>query len=319
MLKRILAVMGACAVLALPAAAQTYPDRPIRMLVGYPAGGPTDNAARIVAESMAGALGQPVVIENMPGAVSAIAVRAMLAAPADGYTIIMATTGFPVAEARNAKPEYLHARDFDFIGPVTKYPNLLMVNAKSDYVDLPAFLAKGEAASEPLNVAAMSHSGELLIAYIAQSTGADLEHIPYHGQAAVATDLLAGRLDAAILSPAVSQAFIESGELRALGASTSERFSLMPDVPTFSELGLNLFEAAVWNGLLAKSGTDPAIIARLNAALNAALNDPAVADRLRKTGLDPFILSPEEFRASVLEEIEVWKGVVAAGNIPLIE
>lgn len=319
MFRKLLVTAGVLAAMTAPASAQTFPDRPIRMLVGFAAGGPTDQAARLVGEHMSHNLGQPVIIDNLPGAASGIAIRALLSADADGHTVIMGTTGFPVSEARYTNLEYSVETDFDYIGTVTSYPHLLVVPADSPYQDMREFLEAAGESQHPFTVAAVSHSSELLVIYLGQQADVELEFIPYPGQGAAVTDLLAERLDGAILSPSVSQPFIEAGQLRPLGASSAERFSLMPDVPTFQENGLVGFEALIWNGLLARAGTDPARIQRLNEALNAALADPQVIQRLSVAGLEPMISTPEEFRDSVIEEVNTWKDVVQAAGIPLIE
>lgn len=315
-------LMGAISVgmlLAIPAGAQSWPEQPIRLLVGFGAGGPTDQAARIVAESMTQTLGQPVVVENMPGAGSSIAVRAMLGAPADGYTMVVGTTGFPVAEARYANNEYSNERDFDFIGTISGYPHLLNVPAASPHADMRAFLEAAATADVPPAIGVTSHSSELLVLYLAQQTGVELEFIPYPGQAAIVTDLLAERLDGAILSPSVVQPFIESGDVRALGASTAERFTLMPDVPTFQEGGVEGFTALIWNGLLVRQGTDPVIVSQLSEALRIALENEQAVARLENAGLEPVFTSPEAFRENVLNEVQTWNVVLEAAGVARIE
>jgi tripartite-type tricarboxylate transporter receptor subunit TctC len=293
---------------ASEAAAQDYPSRPITVIVPFPAGGGVDAIGRILAERLSVALGQQIVIENRGGAAGVIGTRAAARAPADGYTLAMATSGTTsINPSLYAEPGYDVARDFRPIGLIASTPIVVMSN--------PAFPAKTIAEL----IALAKTSGRLdagtpppgtenyLAAELFRTmTGLDVTIVTYKGTGPLTNDLLGGHVSIAFNTLAPALGNIEAGQLHAIAVAAGERSSLLPDVPTVSESGLPGFEAAVRYGLLAPAGTPPAIVARLNKELQAITSSPDMAKRIAAQGGEPLTSTPEGYAADIARESAKW-------------
>ena len=293
---------------ASEAAAQDYPSRPITVIVPFPAGGGVDAIGRILAERLSVALGQQIIIENRGGAAGVIGTRAAARAPADGYTLAMATSGTTsINPSLYAEPGYDVARDFRPIGLIASTPIVVMSN--------PAFPAKTIAEL----IALAKTSGRLdagtpppgtenyLAAELFRTmTGLDVTIVTYKGTGPLTNDLLGGHVSIAFNTLAPALGNIEAGQLHAIAVAAGERSSLLPDVPTVSESGLPGFEAAVRYGLLAPAGTPPAIVARLNKELQAITSSPDMAKRIAAQGGEPLTSTPEGYAADIARESAKW-------------
>jgi tripartite-type tricarboxylate transporter receptor subunit TctC len=313
----------ACAVLLLAltcpvAGAQTaYPNKPIRLLVGYPPGGATDIVARIVAQKLGERLGQPVVVDNLPGAGGIIASEKVAKAAPDGYTLVLTNTAHGINPSLHTSLPYDTVASF---APVIKLADLTLV-----LVVTPTFPARsvGElvalARSRPgaLHFASSGVGQSLHLAgeLLKSMAGIDIVHVPYKGGAPARAALLAGQVEMMFESAIGVLPFVQAGRLRALGVSGAQRSPAMPDVPTLAEAGVPGFEASGWLGILAPAGTPAAIVAGLNADVNAVLRQADVSAQLAGNGADVAGGSPEQFAAFVAAEIEKWARVVKATGL----
>jgi tripartite-type tricarboxylate transporter receptor subunit TctC len=308
------AAVGAILLAALPndAAAQEssgdYPARPITIMVPFPAGGGVDAMARIVAERLSAALGQQIIIENRGGAAGVIGTRAAAKAPADGYTLIMSTSGTTsINPSLYAEPGYDVARDFVPIGLIASTPIVVMTH--------PAFPAKSIAEL----IAFTRRTGRLdagtpppgtenyLAAELFRTmTGLDITIVTYKGTGPLTNDLLGGHISIAFNTLAPALGNIEAGQLRAIAVAAAERSSLLPDVPTAAESGLPGFEAAVRYGLLAPAGTPRAIVDRLNKELRGIAASGEMAKRIAAQGGDALSSTPEDYAADIVRESAKW-------------
>jgi tripartite-type tricarboxylate transporter receptor subunit TctC len=316
------AALGAAAGLATawawPARAQAFPDRPLRIVQGFAPGGNADTIARLVGGEIQKGLGQSVVVETMTGAGGAIASAAVARAKPDGYTLLLATGGHVVAAAMAAKPTYRAAADYEPISTITFFPFLVVVPAESKYPSLAAVLSAARAAPGTIGfgsagVGSTHHlAGELL----ARTAAAPLLHVPYKGDSASLTGLLAGDVPMVIAPPTAALGQIRAGRLRAIATTGPQRWPGLPDVPTAAEQGVTGYDVRSWAGLLAPAGTPRPIVERLHAEVQRALQEPAVRQRLVDIGGEARGLSPDEFRAMLTAESERWTRLVSDAGIP---
>ena len=314
------ALAAALALAPAPVAAQAYPDRPVRVLIGWPAGGTPDVITRIVTEDMGNLLGQRVVVENRPGASSNIAAAAAARAPADGYTLFVATVATQgIAPALFRNLNFDPKADFAAISRWATLPAMVVVKADSPFRTMQDLLAA--ARREPRRVmfgtagngTSLHLSGQLL----QMRTGVQLEHAPYRGGAMALNDVVAGRLPVAInnLPEVVGQ--LQAGAIRGLAVTTRRRSPLFPDVPTMEEAGVPDFETGSWVGLVAPHDTPQPVVEALARASDRALAQPAVAARLREAGATPAPLGPAEFGQFVEGELEKWAPIVRATGMQI--
>lgn len=301
-----------------PARAQAFPDRPIRVIQGFAAGGNADTIARLVGAEMQKGLGQPVVVEAMTGAGGVIASASVARAKPDGHTLLLATAGHVVAAAMLAKPTYRPADDYEAISTITFFPFLLVVPAESRFGSLQAMLAAARAAPGTVGfgsagVGSTHHlAGELL----ARQAGSPLLHVPYRGDAASLTGLLAGDVPSIIAPPTAVIAQIRSGRLRALATTGVQRWAGLPDVPTVAEQGVAGYDVRSWAGLLAPAGTPRPVVDRLNAETLKALQEPSVRQKLAEIGGDARGSTPDEMKTMIAAENDKWTKLVADAGIP---
>lgn len=314
--------LGAGAALAaagsLPARAQGFPERPIKLIQGYAPGGNADTIARLVAAEMQRGLGQPIMVETMTGAGGTIAATAVARAKPDGYTLLLTTAGHTVAAAMLAKPPYRPAADYEAVSTVTFFPFLLVVPTDSKCTSLQQLLAAARSASGTFGygsagVGTTHHlAGELL----AGMANASLLHVPYRGDAASLTGLLSGDVAMVISPPTAAIGQIKSGRLRAIATTGPQRWPGLPQVPTVAEQGVAGYEVRSWAGLLAPAGTPRPVIERLNAEVIRALQAPAVRQKLADIGGEARASTPEEMKTMIASEYDKWSALVADANIP---
>jgi tripartite-type tricarboxylate transporter receptor subunit TctC len=309
---------GAAALPALPraAAGQAWPTRPLRLVVGFPAGGTTDIAARLIGQWLSERLGQPVVIENRPGAGANLAAETVVRAPPDGYTLLAATSSNVINTTFYEKLSFNFVRDIAMVAGVTRSPLVLEVNPSLPVKSVPELIAHAKANPGKITLASFgtgttSHvAGELF----KMTAGVDMLHVPYRGSAPLVTDLLSGQVQAAFDNLPASIEHIRAGKLRALAVGTTERSQALPDVPTVAEF-LPGFEASAWVAVGAPKATPAEIVDKLNREINAGLADPKIKARLAELGGTVFVGAPADFDKLVAEQTEKWGKVIRAANI----
>ena len=313
LLQMVLVAAGALVALTAPAAAQTYPVKPVRLVVPFPPGGSLDFAGRLIAQKLTETWNQPVVVENKPGAGGNIGADLVAKAPADGYTILLgALSTHAVNPSLYAKMPYDAAKDFAPITLIAVTPNVLVVNASSPVQNVKEFIAYTKANPGKLSFGSGSNgsAGHLAGELYKVETGTDAVHIPYKGAAPATQALLAGDTQFMFDNLANAMAQVKGGKLRALAVTTAKRSSLAPELPTMAEAGLPGFDISTWYGLFAPAGTPPAIVARWNADVTRILNMPDVRARLVADGAEPAPNSPEQFAQFIAAELTKYARIV---------
>ncbi len=306
-----------CAVVALalpaswPAGAQSYPDRPIRLIVPFPPGGPTDYVARIIGQYLSAHLGQ-VVLDNRPGAGGTIASNAVASAEPDGYTLLYgssATLGIAPALYRNV--EYDPVKSFAPIALVSRVPFVLGVAATVPAHTLAEFIAYARANPGKLNFGATMGTPPHLVGELFKvTTGADILYVPYKGAAQAMTDLLAGQMQMTIEGATTLLPHIASGKVRALAVMSPQRIPALPDVPTMLESGYSGFPSASWTGVLAPAGTPASIVSKLNATINDGLQSPQISADFSRFSAQAKVGSPQDFADFIAVEAPKWAALV---------
>lgn len=316
--RHLLAACAALGALPLPLAAQTWPAKPVMVLQGFAPGGNADTIARILGAELSQQLGQPVVVESKAGAGGTIAAGTVARAPADGYTLLLATGAHAIAAALYDKLPYDADKAFEPVSALTSFPFLVVVNKDSKFASLGDLLAQARAKPEKLNfgsagVGTGQHmTGELL----AVGAGVKLTHVPYRGESAALTAVLGNETDFVLVAPTTAIGHIKTGKLRALATSGAARWPGLPDVPTVAEQGVAGFDVRSWTALLAPAATPPAVVSRLHAAVQAALKKDAVRAKLEEaTGGDIRGSTPDELRAAIRADIQRWNKLVAVAHI----
>ncbi|WP_454688749.1 Bug family tripartite tricarboxylate transporter substrate binding protein [Achromobacter aloeverae] len=305
-----------------PAQAETqtnYPSHPVTMIVGYAAGGATDIVARLLAKSLTQELGQTFVVENRTGANSNIGAEAVTRAAPDGYTLYVGSIANTINMTLYSKLNYDVNKDFAPIGMMASVPNILVVNPKVPVHNVKEYIAYAKAHPGKLSCASSGSGSSIHLSceLFKMETGTDILHVPYRGSGPAVADLLGGQVDSMFDNMPSSLPHVRAGKLRALGVTTLQRVSFAPDVPTLAESGLPGFSVESWFGLMAPAGTPPAVIERLNTALNKALKDPELRATYEKSGfvLPPADNSPKTFGAFVAAETAKWAKVVKQANL----
>ncbi|SFC87075.1 Bug family tripartite tricarboxylate transporter substrate binding protein [Tropicimonas isoalkanivorans] len=295
------------------ALADDYPSRPVSLIVGFAPGGPADTLARIVAKEMNADLGQPVVVENKPGAGSTIAAREVAKADPDGYTILFVTSGHAGNFSYYPNLDF-EASDLTGVAGIASTPIVITTGPDSPFTSLGDLIEAAKADPETLTYAA-GGGGATLTALSAATflDKADISAIPvsYGGSGPQNVDLMGGVLDFAFDTVSGSAALIQNDQIKALAVTSDKRSDVLPDVPTVTESGLDNFDQILgWFGMLAPAGTDPEIIATLNGAVVSALESEAVLTQLSSQGLEPMKMDPEEFDAWLVSETDRWGGLI---------
>jgi tripartite-type tricarboxylate transporter receptor subunit TctC len=297
----------------------TYPDKPIKLVVPFAPGGASDLTGRTLAQKMGDLMGQPVVVENKPGANGAIGTELVSKAAPDGYTILLTDRGsLTVNPALYAKLPYDPVKDFSYIGIATDGPYVLVVNSKLNVNTLAEFvaLAKAKPATLYYSSFGIGSMAQLNIEALNQKFGIDLTHVPYKGASPAAQAVVAGEVSVTIAAVPAVQGFIKDGRLRALAVGSEKRFAVLPDVPTMAEAGAaNDILLPTYFALLAPPKTPAAIIAKLNEAMKSALADPVVAERLAAAGLVSVGSTPEAMAASIKQDLPRFAALVKSIGI----
>ncbi len=298
-------------------AQQEYPARPIRLLVGVAPGGATEILARAVGTRMGENLRQQVIIDNRPGANHIIAGELTAKAPPDGYTILMVPEGFVINPSIYAKLPFDPLRDFSAIAIVAQVPNVLVIHPSIPSRTVKAFIAfvrarPGQLSYGTSGMGSPSHMSAELFKIL---TGIEYTHVPYKGQSLAMVDLIGGHLQHAFPSIPASIAYIKAGRLIALGVTTAQRASALPDVPTIQEGGVPGYEVSGWYGVIGPAAMPKALIARINREINTVLQVPETRELLSKQGAEPRTGTPEEFAAAMADDLQKWAKVVAAAGI----
>jgi tripartite-type tricarboxylate transporter receptor subunit TctC len=314
-----LQLAGGTAVLPLLprlAQAESYPNRPVRILVGFAAGGNFDLVARLLGQSLSERLGQQFVIENRPGAASNLATEAAIRAPADGYTLLLGGAVNAVNATLLDKLSFDFVRDIAPVSGVVQFANVMTVGPSFPAKTIPEFITYAKANPEKINHGSSGNgttqhlAGELF----KMMTGVGFTHVPYRGASQAITDLLGGQVQVLFEPLPASIEHIKSGKLRALAVTSSARAAALPDLPAVSEF-VSGYEASGWNGICAPKNTPADIVATLNGAINASLADPKLAARLADMGAASIAGSPAQFGALIASETDKWAKVIRAANV----
>jgi tripartite-type tricarboxylate transporter receptor subunit TctC len=304
------------AAFARAARAQTYPARVVRLIVGYPPGGPTDIVARIAALWLSDRMGQQMIVENRPGATGNIGTEAAVRSAPDGYTLLLTTAAHAINATLYDKLNFNFIRDMDPVAGIMSGPNVMVVNAAFPANTVPEFIAYAKANPGKINMASpgagssIHVSGELF----KMMAGIDMLHVPYRGSAPALTDLIGGQVHVMFDALSSSIAHIRSGKLRALAVTTAARSEVLPDVPAIGEF-LPGYEATTWWGICAPKGTPAEIVTMLNKEIGAGLADPRLKARIAELGCSPLPGSPAAFGNLVATETEKWGKVVKFAGI----
>jgi tripartite-type tricarboxylate transporter receptor subunit TctC len=298
-------------------AAQTYPSKPIRLVVGYGPGGVADITARLVAQKLTESMGQPVIVENRPSAGGIMAGDLVAKADPDGYTLLHLNSGNAISAASFRKLPFDVKKDFETIANMGAVDFVVLVDKSSDIKTMADFVAKARANPGKTNIGTVSiGSGQHMAATLFKSiTGVDAPVVPYKATPALFAALKGKDIDVVfeVVSPALS--LIRGGELRAIAVSSGKRFAGLPDVPTMMESGVKDFDVNAWNGLAAPAKTPKAIIDRLNKEVNAVLALPDVQKRFQDLGIDPRGGTPAELRNKLYSEVDKWTSLVSTMNM----
>jgi tripartite-type tricarboxylate transporter receptor subunit TctC len=306
---------------ALPAVsrfawAQAYPTRPVRWIVGFPAGSGSDIAARLIGQSLSERLGQPFIIENRPGAASNIATEAVVRAPPDGYTLLVVNSANAINATFYDKLSFVFLRDIAPVAGIFRTPLIMVVNPAVPAKTVPEFIAYAKAnpgkisMGSPGNGSSPHVSGELF----KMMAGIDMIHVPYRGGGQVMTDLIGGQVQVSFIGLTVAIEHIRSGKLRALAVTAATRSDVLPDIPTVSDF-VPGYEASAFWGVGAPRNTPAEIIDKLNKEINAVLSDPEPKRRLAEGGGTVLVVSPADFGKLIADETEKWTKVIRPLNI----
>jgi tripartite-type tricarboxylate transporter receptor subunit TctC len=309
---------GAAALPAVPriARAQAYPTRPVRIVVGFTPGGPTDIAARLIGQWLSERLGQQFVIENRPGAATNIATEAVVNAPSDGYTLLLVATAGAINATLYQKLNFNFRRDIAPVAGIIRAPLVLVVHPSFPAKTVPEFIAYAKANPDKINMASSGTgssphvSGELFKAM----TGISMLHVPYRGAAPALTDLLGGQVQVMFEGMPSLIEYIKTGKLRPLAVTTTTRSEALPDIPTVGDF-VPGFESSQWFGVGAPRNTAAGIIDTLNKEINTALADPKAKARLADLGGTVLAGSPADFGKFIADETEKWGKVIRAANV----
>ena len=315
-----LALLALGLALALPGDAQAqWPEKPIKLLVPFPAGGAVDIVARVIAAKLADDLGKPVVVENKAGAGGIIATNETAKAAPDGYTLLLTTPNHTINPALNDAMPYNTEKDIAPVSIVAEVPEVLVSHPGAPFKTFPEFIAHAKQNPGKLNyssagIGTLPHvTFELLL----RRTGIQVAHIPYRGAAPAMNDLLAGIVQLKLDTYATSHPHVAAGKLHMLGIASKERSKLMPATPTIAEMGLPGYEGILWIGMVAPAGTPKAVIDRLAAANAKAARAPDVVEKFVNIGVDPVGGTTTEFTSMIARELPQWRDLVKAANIKL--
>jgi tripartite-type tricarboxylate transporter receptor subunit TctC len=318
-IERLLVTLVLVAGLPLAAPAQSYPDRVIKMILPFPAGSATDGAARHIAAELQKSLGQPVIIDNQPGADGIVAAQNARRAAPDGYTLFVSTNS-----AHGVNPTlykdlpYDAEKDFEPVGGLIRIPLLMLVKKDFPADDVAGFVkvAKERAATKPLSFGTGNTSSRVAAELFKVSAKIEMFDVPYRGTPQALQDLAGGQIDVVIVDPFSAMGLINGGQLKVLAVTDATRLPLLPNVPTMAEAGYKDVEIVTWAAVFAPAKTDPTIVDRLNKEINKSLGTPQTKDYIYKMGATPMVTTPGELRSFVTSEIARWGKLVEVARIP---
>jgi tripartite-type tricarboxylate transporter receptor subunit TctC len=316
-LPRLGLVATTLAGLVLPAGAQDYPTKPVRIVVPFAAGGPADVFARQLAQYLSESLKQSFVVEDQPGAGSIIGTNAVAHAAPDGYTLLMMSNTHTTNESLVPTKPFALMRDFVPVSPVNYSDLVMVVHPAVPAKDLKEFIALAKSKTGGLNYASSGTgtpyhmAGELF----KSMSGTDIQHVPYRGSSGARNDVIGGQVQMMFDAITTMAPNVQAGQVRALGTTGDKRSTVLPDVPTVAEAGVPGYEATIWLGIMAPKGTPQAIVDKLNAEIRKVVNAPAVKETWAKQGAVPMNMTPAEFGAYLEKDIVKWANVVKTANI----
>jgi len=299
------------------AAAQAYPTHPIRWIIGFPPGGPTDVLVRIMGDWLSTRLGQPVIVENKPGAASSIATEAVISAAPDGYTIGSVTSANAINATVNKRTlQFDYLKQLTPVSGMSQGPSVLVVNPSLPVNNIAELIAYAKANPGKINFGSpgIGSTGHLAAELFKAMAGVDLVHVPYRGAAPAMTDLMAGHVQVVFDSMVSVLPHVQGGRVRALGVTSKARSPLLPDLPAIAET-LPGYEATIWFGVGVPRGTPDEVVARLNREINAGLVSAEMKERFAKLGTTPMVMTPEEFWEFAKGETEKWREVIERAGI----
>jgi tripartite-type tricarboxylate transporter receptor subunit TctC len=313
---RLIAAVALASLLAAPAHAQSYPSKPIKLVVGFPAGGATDTTARLIAQRMQASLGQTIVVENVAGAGGSIAAKQVVAQPADGYTLMMTTTSAFGTMPRLYKLDYDPVKAFVPIATLVVDKSVLVAGPAWPVKSVQEMVAQAKAAPGKFNYgSAIGIGPHFVFELFKRKAGVNIVHVPYRGGGPMIADLIGGQIHATVNGKSVLRQHIASGKVRAVGVSAAKRWDDMKDVPTLMEVGFLDAPYDTMFGIVAPAGVPAPIVARLNAVINDGLRSAEMRASLDKLGIEPHITTPAEFAKLVAEEAPRWGQAVALTGI----
>ena len=313
----LLLCLAGCAPMLAHAQTDSYPAKPVRLVIGLAPGGATDIQARLFAQKLTESLGRPVVVENRAGAGGTIAYAQVAKSPPDGYTLMGISSGYTITPSIYSKLPYDPLKDFTPVSLVVQAPFLLLVHPSLPVKSVKDLLALARAKPGGLDSASAGQGSSTHMAFELFRTmaGVKITHIPYKGTGPALVDALAGQVHMLFGNVLSSLVHAKSGRLRALAVTTARRSKVLPDLPTLDEAGVRGYENSTWFGVVAPAGTPPAIVARLNAELNKASQAPEIIERIAPDGGEPVGSTPGEFGAHIAREIARWRTVVKEAGI----
>lgn len=317
-MRQLLLVLAAILLggMASTAHAQPYPNKMIRIVVPYPAGGATDILARILAEKMTPMLGQTVIVENRPGASGNLGFGYVAKADPDGYTLLMGTANMTIAPAFSTNLPYDTLKDFAPVATVVSSQNLLVIRPDLPVKNLKELIAYAKANPGKLNFGSSGIGTPLLSIELMKSlAGLDITHIPYKGDTPALQDLMAGQIDLYCSTITAEIPYVRTGKLRALGVTSKQRAASLPDIPTIAEAGIPAYELASWYGILAPAGTPKDIVAKLHGVIDKIVAMPDVAAKIVEGGSDPMVLTPDAFMERLRADVAKFAALVKTANI----
>ncbi len=316
---RLLLVLFISTLTPIFASAQSWPQKPIRMVIPYPPGGPTGVMGRLVATKLPELLGQPVIVDNKPGASGQMGAAEVAKAAPDGYTFLTNASIHVINPHVYSKPMVDPIREFTPVALIGVVPLVMVVPPMQPAKDVKEFIAWARANPGKVNFASASSASAQHLAgeHFKQVTGIDMQHVPYNGSGPALADLVGGHVQLMFDSLPSSMSFIRSGKLKALGASSPKRLAVLPDVPTLIEAGVPDFDLTTWYGVWAPAGTPKDIVARMNAEIVRLVVLPDMKEKLAGLGVEASAFTPEQFAAFNRTEYERWGRIVRAANIKL--
>lgn len=306
--------------LASAVAQAAFPDKPIKLVIGFPAGGPLDAHARLMTDRLQAILGQPIIVDYKSGAGGSLGAESVAKSPADGYTLLLANTGTMVINpALYTKLPYNTMKDFAPVARTAQQPLALLVNPQVPAKTLPEFIALAKSKPGQLNYGSAGNGGisHLVPEMFKQATGLFMVHIPYRGSAPAFTDLMGGQVQ--FMAESIPQAaqYAKQGRVRALAVTSAKRNPALPDTPTMAEAGVKDFEVVGFYGVLAPAGTPKDVLAKLSDAFRQTLETPDIRNKMISQGADPAYLNPEQFTRQLQQELPRWADAVKRSGAKL--